>query len=385
VRLATCVLTAGLLTLPVSVPQAPKSPNGDKPPPLTRESLRGQWEGPEGTFLALEFTAKKATLTNYPNGDGFLGETAEFSYVIDPNANIVKLDQEGTELLRGEPAKDGKLAVTTVRPIRLLPKGLNKALFARGKEKDPRKPAGARADVVAAVEAELTRLSKQAEKETGPVAPPPSREVAYLLLTALAARGAEVKQPAEALRQLGITPLSTVKVQVFTVAADTRIVISSVAIQDKSGYWTSKRATLYRRQVGKWVERGSGLTALDGVESQAEQPVSALKGQKLTPELAKEALLEMMRSKAGRDLGWFNGKVPDEMAKMKSEEEKDGWYGWGGAFHFHPSRAIYTFVVRPQPGVRACAFAYEGSFLRKGGAWSATPPKLVRTALQSGE
>lgn len=53
--------------------------------------------------------------------------------------------------------------------------------------------------------------------------------------------------------------------QVFTVAEDARIVFTAVAIQDKSGSWTSKRATLFRRQGEKWVERGSGSTAIDGV------------------------------------------------------------------------------------------------------------------------
>jgi hypothetical protein len=138
-RLATCVPTVGLLTLSVSMAEVPKNADGDKLQPITKESLRGQWEGPEGTFLVLEFTAKKATLTNYPNGDGFLGETVEFSYVIDSKANVVKLDQEGTGVVRVEPAKVGKLAVTTVRQIRLVPKGLDKTLFARAMEKRPEK------------------------------------------------------------------------------------------------------------------------------------------------------------------------------------------------------------------------------------------------------
>jgi hypothetical protein len=106
---------------------------------------------------------------------------------------------------------------------------------------------------------------------------------------------------------------------------------------------------------------------------------------KLTPEVAKAALLRMMRSKAGQDISWFQGGVPDEMAKMKIEAEKDDWFAWTAAFRFSPSRAIYTFVVRPQPGVRACVFEFEGSFVRKDGAWSATLPKLVRTVLQSGD
>src|SRR5437762_1332769 len=100
-----------------------------------------------------------------------------------------------------------------------------------------------RADVLAAVEDELARLSKQAKTEAGPAHPRPSSEVAFLLLTGLAGRGTEVKRPtAEEFNQLGLTPSNRVRVQVFAVAADARIVIRAEAIQDKSGDWTSKRA-----------------------------------------------------------------------------------------------------------------------------------------------
>jgi hypothetical protein len=107
--------------------------------------------------------------------------------------------------------------------------------------------------------------------------------------------------------------------------------------------------------------------------------------QELTPERAKAALLEMMRSKAGKDLGWFDGNVADEMARRKIEAEEDGWYAWTAAFRFHPARGIYTFVVAPRPGVRACVFEYEGTFVRRDGAWSATPPRLVKAALPAGD
>src|SRR5436190_23783444 len=74
-----------------------------------------------------------------------------------------------------------------------------------------------RPDVLALVEKDLARLAKQAKAEPGPDYPRPSSEVAFLLLTGLAARGAEVKQAAEELRQLGVTPSPKAKVQVFTV------------------------------------------------------------------------------------------------------------------------------------------------------------------------
>jgi hypothetical protein len=127
-------------------------------------------------------------------------------------------------------------------------------------------PPTVRRDVLSAVETELARLAKQAGTEAGPVHPPPSSEIAFLLLTGLAAQGSPVNQSAaEHFRELGITPSNKQRVQLFTVAADAWITISTTAIQDKSGYWTSKIAKLYRRQGDKWVEQARGSTALDGV------------------------------------------------------------------------------------------------------------------------
>jgi hypothetical protein len=105
----------------------------------------------------------------------------------------------------------------------------------------------------------------------------------------------------------------------------------------------------------------------------------------LTPERAKAALLEMMRSKPGQDLIWFQGDVPDEMGKMTIEDEGGGWYAWTGAFRFNPSAGVYALVVRPRPDARACLFEYKGSFVRKEGRWSATLPEWVSAALQTGQ
>jgi len=103
---------------------------------------------------------------------------------------------------------------------------------------------------------------------------------------------------------------------------------------------------------------------------------------KLTPEIAKSALLDMMRTKAGKDLGWFDGDTTDKMAEMPIEKSEDGWYAWTAAFQIHPAKAIYTFSVRPRPGARACLFEYKGTFIHKEGRWIAAPPELVRTVLQ---
>jgi hypothetical protein len=129
----------------------------------------------------------------------------------------------------------------------------------------------------------------------------------------------------------------------------------------------------------------AALGFLANSSSHAEHPACVSKKQKLTPERAKQALLKMIRSKPGKQLGWFKGNIPREMAKLKIKREKEGWYAWTGAFRFNPTKTIYTFVVRPRPGFRACAFKYRGSFVRKHRHWAATPPKLVSAALHSGE
>lgn len=123
---------------------------------------------------------------------------------------------------------------------------------------------------------------------------------------------------------------------------------------------------------------------LAGCSSHADSPPPVAQEEKLTPERAKTALLDMMRSKAGEDLGWFDGDTPDKMAEMPIEKGDDGWYAWTAAFQINPSKAIYTFTVRPQSGAHACVFEYKGSFVQMGERWRATPPELVRTVLQGG-
>ncbi len=130
---------------------------------------------------------------------------------------------------------------------------------------------------------------------------------------------------------------------------------------------------------------GGALGVFAGCSCEPEQPASAALEAMLTPERAKQALLGMMQSKPGKDLGWFDGNIVAEMSKMRIEEQENGWYGWTPAFRFNTSEAIYTFVVRPRPGARACVFEYKGAFVIKDGRWGATPPELVRTALQAGE
>src|SRR4051795_12666475 len=71
-----------------------------------------------------------------------------------------------------------------------------------------------------------------------------------------------------------------------------------------------------------------GLAAMTvaGCSSRADSPPPVAQEEILTPERAKAALLDMMRSKSGKDLGWFDGDTPDKMAELPIETGEDGWY-----------------------------------------------------------
>jgi hypothetical protein len=118
------------------------------------------------------------------------------------------------------------------------------------------------------------------------------------------------------------------------------------------------------------------LATLTAWATRPEESADAPPEQELTPNVAKEALLKMMRSEPGRKLVWFKGDIPQEMAALEIQNEEDGWSRWTGAFQFNVSKAIYTFTVQPRPGFRACTFDYGGSFVCEHGRWVASSPRL---------
>jgi hypothetical protein len=154
------------------------------------------------------------------------------------------------------------------------------------------------------------------------------------------------------------------------------------AAAGEMGRSAKEGATVSIRSFFAVLLLGAASSIPAGCSSKPELPPPTSQEERIGPEQAKEALLRMMRSKPGQDLGWFNGEIPDEMSKLWIEEKGGGWYCWTAAFSFNPSEATYTFVARPRPGTPACVFEYKGSFVREGGRWSATPPELVQTALQ---
>jgi uncharacterized protein (TIGR03067 family) len=106
-----------------------------------------------------------------------------------------------------------------------------------------------------------------------------------------------------------------------------------------------------------------------------------------TPEVAKQSQVEMMRSKPGKALGFFNDKLVDEMAKMDVEMKK-GEFHWTGAYRWNPDpgkRTTFVLFVgmlddlpplRPHPkGYLIHLRVYQGTFELRDGRWIATVPK----------
>lgn len=131
------------------------------------------------------------------------------------------------------------------------------------------------------------------------------------------------------------------------------------------------------------VSLGAILSANACLAHRRSMSVQAIE---LTPEVAKQALLEMMRSEGGKALGFFEATLVEEMSKINLEKQKDGSYHWTGAYRFDPTKATYVLFVslgnpprpplRPHPnGYLLHLGVYEGSFEMKGARWVATVPR----------
>jgi hypothetical protein len=110
----------------------------------------------------------------------------------------------------------------------------------------------------------------------------------------------------------------------------------------------------------------------------------------LTPELARRALLELMRRVPGKPFDAFQGDILERMAKIAIEKTADGKFRWTGACTLDPAAKTYAlFIPRGdrlrdfiRPNYRGRYLhgrLYEGAFeLRAGqrvGQWLATSPK----------
>src|SRR5436309_724568 len=124
----------------------------------------------------------------------------------------------------------------------------------------------------------------------------------------------------------------------------------------------------------------SGLGLVPGCSSHSDssgtEPV-------LTAEIAKDALVDRMRSKSG--LPYIYNFDAEEWAKVAVRAGEDGRYDFGGLFQINLSKKTYTMLIRPKPGAKACSFEFEGNFVLKDSKWLADSPKETRSALEQGD
>jgi uncharacterized protein (TIGR03067 family) len=166
--------------------------------------------------------------------------------------------------------------------------------------------------------------------------------------------------------------------------------VTHAGLKELSGHKNLRTLRLYKTRVTVVAinDLQKGLPHCR-IEITAESKVEP----ELTPEVAKQALLRMMRSKPGKALGFFGTELVDEMAKIDFEKKKDG-YHWTGAYRFNLNpgkRTTYKLFVslrddapplRPHPkGYLIHLRVYQGSFEMNDGRWIATVPKYKYTLL----
>jgi hypothetical protein len=129
------------LVLAAGAADEPNKP-GQDPVPVTRDKLRGKWEGPKGVPITLEFAEKKVTVTVITTDGGKQKPTAlVWDYEINPKDHwitLCPLDQGGG-LGSAKLNADGTLSVGIVLQPPTIPKTFENVTFTRVKPKDPKK------------------------------------------------------------------------------------------------------------------------------------------------------------------------------------------------------------------------------------------------------
>ena len=104
------------------------------------------------------------------------------------------------------------------------------------------------------------RLSSEAKQEGGPEQPRLSTQTAYLLLAGLATQGAPMEGLTEAEQlSFGVEKRGGRQGKVFAVTDEVRVALVDFWIQDKSGTYVERRATLFVHQGSGWTSRGEGM------------------------------------------------------------------------------------------------------------------------------
>jgi hypothetical protein len=166
--------------------------------------------------------------------------------------------------------------------------------------------------------------------------------------------------------------------------------VTDAGLKELSGHKNLRTLRLYKTCVTvAAINDLQKSLPLCSIEITAESKVEP----ELTPEVAKQALLQMMRSKPGKALGFFAKELVDEMAKLDVEKKKNE-YHWTGDYRWSANpgkRTTYALFVslrddvpplRPHPkGFLIHLQVYRGSFAMNDGHWIATVPKYECTLL----
>lgn len=123
-----------------------------------------------------------------------------------------------------------------------------------------RRARSVRADVMDGVLKELERLKTEAAREPGPEMIRPSEVIAFHLLADLAANGAPVELTADEEKLFDMIRRGGSERKVMELSPGARIAMTDDWIQDKSGSYLLRTATLFILRDGKWVKAGSGAT-----------------------------------------------------------------------------------------------------------------------------
>jgi hypothetical protein len=107
----------------------------------------------------------------------------------------------------------------------------------------------------------------------------------------------------------------------------------------------------------------------------------------LTPGAARQALVEMLRSKAGQALDFYDRDTVDQLAEISMVSGPDGEYRWSAACRVNRVKATYVFFVslndpprlvlrsNHPKGYLIHVRVYEGSFELRDGRWVASAPR----------
>ena len=105
------------------------------------------------------------------------------------------------------------------------------------------------------------------------------------------------------------------------------------------------------------------------------RPPELSRPHKLTPEVGRTALIELIRSGSSQELQKFPLEKYVDCPAVKASGI--GW-DWG-PFVMEVDKKKYRYCQR----LGGCSFEYDGIFEWRRGAWVASPPRCVSQALES--